>query len=60
MYGPNVIAVLVFCWAVLSMPADKRLAPILGELVERLRRCEEFDIDDDTARAADGHVGGHH
>nr|WP_236054803.1 transposase family protein [Mycobacterium sp. SM1] len=49
MYGPNVIAALVFCWAVLGMPAGKRLAPIPGELVERLRRCEELDIDDDTA-----------
>ena len=32
-YGPNVIAALMFCWAVLGMPAGKRLAPILAELV---------------------------
>ena len=48
-YGPNVIAALVFCWAVLGMPAGKRLAPILGELVSMLRRDGELDIDDDTA-----------
>lgn len=48
-YGPNVVAALIFCWAVLGMPAGKRLAPILGELVARLRRFDELDIDDDTA-----------
>ncbi len=48
-YGPKVIAALIFCWAVLGMPAGKRLAPMLGELVDRLRRFEELDIDDDTA-----------
>lgn len=48
-YGPNVIAALIFCWAVLGMPAGKRLAPVLGELVPRLRRFGELDIDDATA-----------
>ncbi|WP_174705567.1 integrase catalytic domain-containing protein [Rhodococcus koreensis] len=48
-YGPNIIAALIFCWAVLGMPAGKRLAPILGELVPRLRHFGELDIDDDTA-----------
>jgi hypothetical protein len=48
-YGPKVIAALIFCWAVLGMPAGKRLAPMLGELTDRLRRCEELDIDDETA-----------
>ncbi|MGH3562783.1 MAG: integrase catalytic domain-containing protein [Mycobacterium sp.] len=48
-YGPKVIAALVFCWAVLGMPAGKRLAPMLGELVDRLRRFGELDIDGDTA-----------
>ncbi|HEX7322586.1 MAG TPA: DDE-type integrase/transposase/recombinase [Mycobacterium sp.] len=48
-YGPNVVAALIFCWAVLGMPAGKRLAPILGELVGVLRRFGELDIDDDTA-----------
>jgi len=48
-YGPKVVAALVFCWAVLGMPAGKRLAPMLGELVVTLRRFGELGIDDDTA-----------
>jgi hypothetical protein len=48
-YEPKVIAALVFCWAVLGMPAGKRLAPVLAELVAILRRFGELDIDDDTA-----------
>ena len=48
-YGPKVIAALMFCWAVLGMPAGKRLAPVLAELVAILRRFAELDIDDDTA-----------
>jgi hypothetical protein len=53
-YGPKVIAALVFCWAVLGMPAGKRLAPILPELVSILRRHDELDIDDDTATLLGG------
>ena len=48
-YGPKVVAALIFCWAVLGMPAGKRLAPVLAELVAILRRFGELDIDDDTA-----------
>jgi hypothetical protein len=48
-YGPNVIAALTVCWTVLGMPAGKRLAPILGELVVVLRRFGELVIDDGTA-----------
>src|SRR5271166_4964729 len=48
-YGPKVIAALVFCWAVLGMPAGKRLAPMLPELVAILRRFGELDVDDNTA-----------
>ena len=48
-YGPKVVAALIFCWATLGMPAGKRLAPVLGELVAVLRRFGELDIDDDTA-----------
>lgn len=48
-YGPEVVEALVFCWAVLGMPAGRRLAPILGELVDVLRRHSELGIDDDTA-----------
>jgi integrase-like protein len=48
-YGTKVIAALTFCWAVLGMPAGKRLAPMLSELVAVLRRFGELVIDDDTA-----------
>jgi hypothetical protein len=48
-YGPKVVAALVMCWSVLGMPAGKRLAPILSELVAVLRRFGELDIDEDTA-----------
>jgi hypothetical protein len=48
-YGPKVIAALIFCWAVLGMPAGKRLAPTLSELVAVLRRHDELDIDEETA-----------
>jgi hypothetical protein len=48
-YGPKAVAALVFCWSVLGMPAGKRLAPMLGELVAVLRRYGELDIDEDTA-----------
>ena len=48
-YGAEVIAALVFCWAVLGGPTGKRLAPVMSELVPRLRRFEELDITDDTA-----------
>lgn len=48
-YGPDVVAGLVFCWAVLGMPAGKRLAPVLGELVATLRRFGELEIGDGAA-----------
>ena len=48
-YGPDVIAALMVCWTVLGMPAGKRLAPMLGELVAVLRHFGELTIDDDTA-----------
>jgi len=48
-YGSKVVAALIFCWATLGMPAGKRLAPMLGELVAVLRRFGELAIDDDTA-----------
>lgn len=48
-YGPDVIAALVFCWAVQGMPAGKRLAPFLGELVGALRRFGELDITEECA-----------
>jgi transposase InsO family protein len=48
-YGPDVIEALTFCWTVLGMPAGKRLAPMLGELVAVLRSFGELSIDNDTA-----------
>src|ERR1044072_6275032 len=43
-YGPEVIAALTLCWEVLGMPAGKRLAPMLVELVAVLRRFRELTI----------------
>jgi len=48
-YGPDVIAALTVCWTVLGMPAGKRLAPMLVELVAVLRHFGELAIDEDTA-----------
>jgi hypothetical protein len=46
---PDVIAALTVCWTVLGMPAGKRLAPMLTELVAVLRLFGELVIDEDTA-----------
>lgn len=48
-YEPEVVAALAFCWAVLGAPTGKRLAPVMAELVARLRRFEELVISDVTA-----------
>ena len=48
-YGPDVIAALTVCWTVLGMPAGKRLAPMLTELVAVLRHFQELVISDETA-----------
>lgn len=50
-YGPEVVAALGLCWAVLGAPTGKRLAAVLPDLVVRLRRFGELDIDDQTAAA---------
>lgn len=34
-YGPEVVAALRFCWAVLGAPTGKRAAPTKGELVPK-------------------------
>ncbi len=47
-YGPDVVVALSFCWAVLGAPTGKRLAPVLPDLVARLRRFGELDLDDPT------------
>ncbi len=48
-YGPDVIAALTMCWTVLGMPAGKRLAPMLDELVAVLRYFGELVIGEETA-----------
>lgn len=48
-YGPEVIAALTVCWTVLGMPAGKRLAPMLAELVAVLRHFRELVVSDETA-----------
>jgi hypothetical protein len=48
-YGPEVVAALTVCWEVLGMPAGKRLAPMLTELVAVLRHFRELTIDENTA-----------
>lgn len=48
-YGPEVISALTVCWTVLGMPAGKRLAPMLAELVAVLRHFRELVISDETA-----------
>ncbi|OBB71080.1 DDE-type integrase/transposase/recombinase [Mycobacterium sp. 852014-52144_SCH5372336] len=48
-YGPEVVAALTVCWTVLGMPAGKRLAPMLAELVAVLRHFRELVISDETA-----------
>ena len=50
-YGSDVITALAFCWAVLGAPTGKRLAPIMDELVPRLRRFRELVISDEVACA---------
>jgi hypothetical protein len=48
-YGPEVVVALRLCWAVLGAPTGKRLAPVLADLVARLRRFNELEISDATA-----------
>ena len=49
LYGADVVVALRFCWAVLGAPTGKRLAPVMPDLVERLRRFGELDVGDETA-----------
>jgi len=48
-YGSRIIAGLITCWAVLRVPAGKRLAPMLPVLVSVLRRDRELDLSDGEA-----------
>ena len=49
LYGPEALAALTFCWAVLGAPTGKRLAPVMVELVPTLRRFGELKISDELA-----------
>lgn len=48
-YGEDVMVALRKVWAVMDVPAGKRMAPFLAEIVGRLRACGELDLDDATA-----------
>jgi len=50
-YDAEIIGGLAFCWAVLGASTGKRLAPIMAELVPRLRRFQELVITDDAEPA---------
>lgn len=48
-YGEPVIVALRFLWAVQGTPCGRLLAAALPDLVPRLRRLGELDVDDPTA-----------
>jgi hypothetical protein len=48
-YDDAVIDAVRFCWPVLETPCGRLLAAALPDLVPRLRRFGELDIDDSTA-----------
>ncbi len=48
-YGPRIMVALIKCWAVLRMPAGKRLAPMLATLVPTLRRDGEIELTEEEA-----------
>lgn len=50
-YGPDVVALLVRCWALLDGPTGKRLKPALPQLLESLRHHHRIDVDDDVVEA---------
>ena len=45
-YGPEELKALRKIWAVLGMPAGKRLAPYLAEIVPVMERCGELELDE--------------
>ena len=49
LYGEPVIEALRFCWAVQGTPCGRLLAAALPDLVPRLRRFRELQIEDTTA-----------
>ena len=53
-YDGQVKAALVEVWDIFDQPCGARLAPILPELVPKLRRLGELVVDDETARLLSG------
>ena len=51
-YGADVVVALAFCWAVFGAPTGKRLAPVMAELVPRLRRFGELKIRQPAANSS--------
>lgn len=49
LYGEPVMEALRFCWAVQGTPCGRLLAAALPDLVPRLRRFKELEIDEATA-----------
>ena len=49
LYGEPVIEELLFLWAVRGTPCGRLLAASMPDLVPRLRRLGELDVDDATA-----------
>ena len=49
LYDADTVVALGFCWAVLGAPTGKRLAPMMDDLVPRLRRFDELDVTDQRA-----------
>lgn len=50
-YDADTVVALGFRWAVLGAPTGKRLAPMMAELVPRLRRFDELIVTDEVATA---------
>jgi hypothetical protein len=48
-YGEDVMVALRKVWAVMDVPASKRMALFLPQIVGRLRACGELDLDDAQA-----------
>lgn len=50
-YDGDTVAAVAFCWAVLGAPTGKRLAPMMADLVPRLRRFGELEVTEEVAAA---------
>ena len=48
-YGVEVLATLVLVWEIFDYPCGQRLAPVLGQELERLRKARELQCSDEVA-----------